>query len=681
MSRKKGNEDGHISNLEVRIARNKTNIGHISQRRETYSAESARKVADLERKAAALQNELNVSVESNYSDEHIRALEKHLESTKIQIADTIRSNDQSIGNLTLEITDLTNEIGIFEQRLASHSHEADILHTEFRRIHARQQELVGQADSKLTISASKRSHGERAVEKAQEAVSNAQTKLAQEQKRTEEARKRVNILPNQIKRIRSSSADDALRFAHGKVSSTVWSQLFQALEQAGQSMRGAIHKRMDLTKELYPYVMHLWHLSSAAVGLQNQYADLAFLDLLTDTNERAHPLTKEALALTDKVRTINHRANQRVREIERTQQALTSTIDHALKANAFEELKPAIEQVCETMEQLKVLRSDHTDDARAAQKELEVLARVLSDVEEIVEGPKEVLSRFNSGIKGLTGAPEKVATIGIATKKLLSVAKDERLQHAIDAYSSPAYTDTIEGIDRVIELLQDQLSGAVMQAVDQRDPTEVSNGHTDVPTDDIPAGGDSAKAKTTRKKVVTVTIMLIVIVGLLGALALAFARVQASPSSNVDAPTTTPLASLVPITTTTTTLTTTTVGGRTESPITNTEESRPKNAASATTSRDTTAISIPGNPGDTVNCGDFASWKEAQDWFDTYAPHYGDVAFMDINDNGVACEKLLPEGVNVAEVLDRQRVGGDVDPSPPSDGGEPTVEDGGQGGP
>lgn len=77
----------------------------------------------------------------------------------------------------------------------------------------------------------------------------------------------------------------------------------------------------------------------------------------------------------------------------------------------------------------------------------------------------------------------------------------------------------------------------------------------------------------------------------------------------------------------------------------------PTRATSATTAPTVTTTVIPVNPGDIVSCADFATWGEAQDWFDTYAPHYGDVAFMDGNDNGVACEKLLPEGVTVAEVL------------------------------
>ena len=48
----------------------------------------------------------------------------------------------------------------------------------------------------------------------------------------------------------------------------------------------------------------------------------------------------------------------------------------------------------------------------------------------------------------------------------------------------------------------------------------------------------------------------------------------------------------------------------------------------------------PENPGNTKNCSDFATQAEAQEWFDTYFPLYGDVALIDTNNNGVACERL-----------------------------------------
>ena len=64
----------------------------------------------------------------------------------------------------------------------------------------------------------------------------------------------------------------------------------------------------------------------------------------------------------------------------------------------------------------------------------------------------------------------------------------------------------------------------------------------------------------------------------------------------------------------------------------------------ANTTTQVSVTTVPPNPGDTVGCADFATWQEAQDWYDTYAPHYGDVASIDGNNNGVACEKLLPDG-------------------------------------
>jgi len=48
----------------------------------------------------------------------------------------------------------------------------------------------------------------------------------------------------------------------------------------------------------------------------------------------------------------------------------------------------------------------------------------------------------------------------------------------------------------------------------------------------------------------------------------------------------------------------------------------------------------PGNPGDSRNCGDFTTWRAAQDWFDTYYPYYGDVARLDGDEDRIACEKL-----------------------------------------
>lgn len=48
----------------------------------------------------------------------------------------------------------------------------------------------------------------------------------------------------------------------------------------------------------------------------------------------------------------------------------------------------------------------------------------------------------------------------------------------------------------------------------------------------------------------------------------------------------------------------------------------------------------PGNPGDTKNCTDFPNYAAAKAWFDTYYPHYGDVAKLDADNNLIPCESL-----------------------------------------
>lgn len=63
----------------------------------------------------------------------------------------------------------------------------------------------------------------------------------------------------------------------------------------------------------------------------------------------------------------------------------------------------------------------------------------------------------------------------------------------------------------------------------------------------------------------------------------------------------------------------------------------------SSTRQPATSTTIPPNPGDAVSCAHFDNHAAAQEWYDTYWPHYGDVALIDINDNGVACEKLLTE--------------------------------------
>ena len=47
----------------------------------------------------------------------------------------------------------------------------------------------------------------------------------------------------------------------------------------------------------------------------------------------------------------------------------------------------------------------------------------------------------------------------------------------------------------------------------------------------------------------------------------------------------------------------------------------------------------PAKPDDR-NCGDFADWSEAKQFFDTYYPYYGDVAHLDGDSDGIPCESL-----------------------------------------
>ena len=47
----------------------------------------------------------------------------------------------------------------------------------------------------------------------------------------------------------------------------------------------------------------------------------------------------------------------------------------------------------------------------------------------------------------------------------------------------------------------------------------------------------------------------------------------------------------------------------------------------------------PDNPGDARNCTDFATQAEAQTWYSTYFPLYGDVAQLDADGDGIACDR------------------------------------------
>lgn len=75
---------------------------------------------------------------------------------------------------------------------------------------------------------------------------------------------------------------------------------------------------------------------------------------------------------------------------------------------------------------------------------------------------------------------------------------------------------------------------------------------------------------------------------------------------------------------------------------TRTENPPPTTTATTTTSTTTTTTTIaaPPNPGDSKNCGDFATYTEAKAWFDTYFPFYGDIANLDADGDGEPCESL-----------------------------------------
>ena len=54
----------------------------------------------------------------------------------------------------------------------------------------------------------------------------------------------------------------------------------------------------------------------------------------------------------------------------------------------------------------------------------------------------------------------------------------------------------------------------------------------------------------------------------------------------------------------------------------------------------TVANDTPADPGNSMNCSDFATYAEAKAWFDAYFPDYGDVALLDNDDDGEPCESL-----------------------------------------
>jgi hypothetical protein len=54
----------------------------------------------------------------------------------------------------------------------------------------------------------------------------------------------------------------------------------------------------------------------------------------------------------------------------------------------------------------------------------------------------------------------------------------------------------------------------------------------------------------------------------------------------------------------------------------------------------TPPVQPPANPGDNVNCTDFATWAQANAYYQTYFPYYGDVARLDQDNDGIPCETL-----------------------------------------
>ena len=79
----------------------------------------------------------------------------------------------------------------------------------------------------------------------------------------------------------------------------------------------------------------------------------------------------------------------------------------------------------------------------------------------------------------------------------------------------------------------------------------------------------------------------------------------------------------------------------------------PTSAATTTAPTTTTRSNIPPNPGNTKNCSDFNTQAEAQAWFDRYYPHYGDVARLDGNNDGVVCVSL-PKRTTTATTTSRR---------------------------
>ena len=53
-----------------------------------------------------------------------------------------------------------------------------------------------------------------------------------------------------------------------------------------------------------------------------------------------------------------------------------------------------------------------------------------------------------------------------------------------------------------------------------------------------------------------------------------------------------------------------------------------------------TASPVPSNPGDVKDCSDFANWNDAQVYYETYAPYYGDTSHLVEKGDGIPCPSL-----------------------------------------
>ena len=79
--------------------------------------------------------------------------------------------------------------------------------------------------------------------------------------------------------------------------------------------------------------------------------------------------------------------------------------------------------------------------------------------------------------------------------------------------------------------------------------------------------------------------------------------------------------------------------------------STPTTSTTTSTTTSPTGGDVPANPGNSRNCSDFADYGEAKAWFDTFFPHYGDVARLD-NDGDGDGDGVVPLAAQVDDVGD-----------------------------